>query len=194
MTSRRVSSAGRGRVAQAIDLVVDRRVLLDVRVARRDVRLGLVVVVVADEVLDPVVREELAHLLGELGGEALVGGEDQRRPLHLLDRPRDRVADLPEPVMPSSVWKRSPRVDALGELRDRCRLIAGRLEVGHDPEGLVAGGKIGHRTSLSANGRSVGEPSATPSAARTGPTSRARRGVEFLPWDPGASSPSRPSG
>ena len=46
----------RGRVAQPVDLVVDRRVLLDVGVARRDVRLGLVVVVVADEVLDPVVR------------------------------------------------------------------------------------------------------------------------------------------
>ena len=34
------------RVAEAIDLVVDRAVLLDVGVARRDVRLGLVVVVV----------------------------------------------------------------------------------------------------------------------------------------------------
>ncbi len=47
---------GGGRVAEPIDLVVDRRVLLDVGVARGDVGLGLVVVVVADEVLDPVVR------------------------------------------------------------------------------------------------------------------------------------------
>ena len=81
---------GRRRVAEPVDLVVDRRVLLDVRVARRDVRLGLVVVVVADEVLDPVVGEELAHLLGQLGGEALVRGEDQRRPLGVLDGPGDR--------------------------------------------------------------------------------------------------------
>ena len=42
------------RVAQPVDLVVDRRVLLDVGVAGGDVRLGLVVVVVADEVLDAV--------------------------------------------------------------------------------------------------------------------------------------------
>ena len=98
----------RRRVAEAVDLVVDRGVLLDVRVGRWDVRLGLVVVVVADEVLDPVVGEELAHLLGELGGEALVRGEDQvgrctRSIVHAI------VADLPEPVMPSRVWNRSPR-------------------------------------------------------------------------------------
>ena len=43
-----------GGVAQAVDLVVDRRVLLDVEVLRGDVRLGLVVVVVGDEVLDRV--------------------------------------------------------------------------------------------------------------------------------------------
>ena len=55
-----------GGVPEAIDLVVDRRVLLDEGVTGRDVRLGLVVVVVADEVLDPVVREELPHLLREL--------------------------------------------------------------------------------------------------------------------------------
>src|ERR1700694_5696857 len=39
-------------VAQAVDLRVDRGVLLDVEVAARDVGLGLVVVVVGDEVLD----------------------------------------------------------------------------------------------------------------------------------------------
>ena len=49
-------------VAQLVDLVVARRVLLDVRVGARQVRLGLVVVEVGDEVLDRVVREELAEL------------------------------------------------------------------------------------------------------------------------------------
>ena len=90
ITSRRVSSAAVAEWrSRSISSLIE-RVLLDVRVARRDVRLGLVVVVVADEVLDPVVGEELAHLLGQLGGEALVRGEDQRRPLRLLDRPGDR--------------------------------------------------------------------------------------------------------
>ena len=64
----------RGGVAQLVDLVVARRVLLDVRVAARQVRLGLVVVEVGDEVLDRVVREELAELAVELRGERLVVG------------------------------------------------------------------------------------------------------------------------
>ena len=62
----------RRRVAQLVDLVVARRVLLDVRVGARQVRLGLVVVEVRDEVLDRVVREELAELAVQLRGKRLV--------------------------------------------------------------------------------------------------------------------------
>ena len=82
----------RGGVAESVDLVVDRAVLLDVGVARRDVRLGLVVVVVTDEVLDPVVREELPHLVGQLRSERFVGSDDQGRTLHRLDGPGDSGA------------------------------------------------------------------------------------------------------
>ena len=60
------------RQAHLLDVLVDRAVLLDVEVARRDVRLRLVVVVVRDEVLDGVVREELAELGVELRRERLV--------------------------------------------------------------------------------------------------------------------------
>jgi hypothetical protein len=55
-------------VTEPVDLVVAARVLLDIRVAPRQVRLGLVIVEVADEVLDLVVREELAELGIELRG------------------------------------------------------------------------------------------------------------------------------
>ncbi len=60
------------RVPQPLDLVVDRGVLLDVGVRLRDVRLGLVVVVVGDEVLDRVVGQQLAELVGQLRGQRLV--------------------------------------------------------------------------------------------------------------------------
>src|SRR5207248_3416568 len=70
--------------------LVDRRVLLDVEVLLRDVRLGLVVVVVGDEVLDRVLREELAELVAELRRQRLVVGDHESRPLHLLDRERHR--------------------------------------------------------------------------------------------------------
>ena len=77
-------------MAEPVDLVVDRGVLLDIEVLRRDVGLRLVVVVVADEVLDRVVREELPELVAELGGEGLVVGDHQRRALDPLDHPGHR--------------------------------------------------------------------------------------------------------
>ena len=63
---------GRG-VAHPVDLVVDERVLLDIGVRLRDVGLRLVVVVVGDEVLGRILREEALELAVELGGQGLVG-------------------------------------------------------------------------------------------------------------------------
>ncbi len=122
------------RVAEAVDVVVDRAVLFDVGVARREVRLGLVVVVVADEVLDPVVREELAELVGELRGEALVRGQHQGGPLDLLDGPRDRGA-LARTGDAEEGLEALPAFDAFGERGDGLGLVAGRLEIGYDLEG-----------------------------------------------------------
>jgi hypothetical protein len=78
----------RGRQPHLLDVLIDRSVLLDVRVGRRHVRLRLVIVVVRNEVLDCVVREEFAHLAVELRRERLVVGQDQRRPLQRLDNVR----------------------------------------------------------------------------------------------------------
>ncbi len=115
-------------MAQPVDLIVDGGVLLDVRVRLWDVCLGLVVVVVADEVLDPVLREELAELVGELGGQRLVGGQHERRLLHLLDQPGDgrRLAgagDAEQRLESASTFY------SVGQLRNGLRLIAGRLEL-----------------------------------------------------------------
>ena len=98
----------RGGVAEPVDLVVARRVLLDVGVAAGQVRLGLVVVEVADEVLDRVLREELAELGVELGGQRLVVGEDQRRLVVPARSSRRSCAVLPVPVAPSRVWWLTP--------------------------------------------------------------------------------------
>jgi len=56
--SERVAESRRRSISSLI-----RGLLLDVGVGGRDVRLGLVVVVVGDEVLDRVVREEALELL-----------------------------------------------------------------------------------------------------------------------------------
>ena len=126
-------------VAEAVDLVVDRGVLLDVEVLRRDVGLGLVVVVVGDEVLDRVVGEELAELVAELRRQRLVVGDHQRGPLHRGDRRRHReglagaggAEQRLEPI---------PLPQPLGQAGDRLRLVGGRrvggveLELGHRDE------------------------------------------------------------
>ena len=123
-------------VAQAVDLVVDRGVLLDVEVLGGDVGLGLVVVVVGDEVLDRVVGEELAELVAELRGEGLVVGDHQRGPLHRGDRRRHREG-LAGAGRAEQRLEAVPRPEPLGQPGDRLRLVGGRrvgrveLELGH---------------------------------------------------------------
>ena len=97
-----------GREPHLLDVLVGRGVLLDVGVARRHVGLGLVVVVVGDEVLDRVVREELAELAIELRRQRLVVRQHQRRPLHARDDVARPCRSCPEPVTPSSVWCARP--------------------------------------------------------------------------------------
>ena len=75
----------RRRVAHAVDLLVDGGVLLDVGVGPRHIGLGLVVVVVADKILDRVVGEETLELAIELRGQRLVRRQDEGGALRGLD-------------------------------------------------------------------------------------------------------------
>jgi hypothetical protein len=127
-----------GRQPHLLDVLVDRGVLLDVGVARGHIGLGLVVVVVRDEVLDRVVREELAQLAVELGGQRLVVGEDQRRPLHLGDDIRDGEG-LAAARHPEQGLVRQARTQAIDQGRDRGRLVAGGGVVGDEAEGVHDG-------------------------------------------------------
>ena len=75
----------RRRVAHAVDLLVDRGILLDIGVGARDIGFRLVVVVIGDEIFDRVVGEEALELAVELRGQRLVRRQDQRRALRRLD-------------------------------------------------------------------------------------------------------------
>ena len=77
-----------GRMPHAVDLLVDRGFLLDVGIRARHIGFGLVVVVIGDEILDRVLREETFHLAVKLRRQRLVGGEDQRRALGRRDHMR----------------------------------------------------------------------------------------------------------
>src|SRR5262249_16869563 len=115
---------GRCCQAEARDVVVLGGVLLDVEVGLGDVRLGLVVVVVGDEVLDRVVGKELPELVAELRGESLVVGDDECRLADLLDDPRPgrRLAGAGRTEQRLVAV---PLQDTLCELADRLRLVAG---------------------------------------------------------------------
>ena len=151
----------RGRVPHLVDLVVDVGVLGDIRVGPRDVSLGLVVVVVGDEVLDGVVREEVAELRGELRGERAVRGQHQRRALVALDDVGHREG-LAGAGGAEHRLHRVAALEALDEGVERLRLIAGRLKVADELEG--GAGRRGHLPIVP--GR-VGLPSARWRGVRT---------------------------
>ena len=75
---------------------------------RGHVGLGLVVVVVGDEVLDRVVREELAELAVQLRGERLVVRQHHASGAARAAITFAMVKVLPDPVTPSSVWCARP--------------------------------------------------------------------------------------
>ena len=129
---------GGRRQAHALDLVVDRGVLLYVEVARGDVRLRLVVVVVGDEVLHRVVGKEVLELAKELRGQRLVVRQHQRGPLaglHDLGHGEGlaRSGDPLQGVKPPVAGQ--PRDDRFGGVP----LIAGRLERRVDGEPIHRG-------------------------------------------------------
>ena len=71
-TSRRVSNDCIAECRSRSMSSLTQGVLLDVRIGARDVRLGLVVVVVRHEVLDRVVREELLELRASCAARVLL--------------------------------------------------------------------------------------------------------------------------
>ena len=108
-----------------LDVLVDRRILLDEEVALRHVGLRLVVVVVRDEVFDRIAREELAELRIQLRRQRLVRRKHNRRTPHL----RDHIGHgegLARARHAQQCLVRQAVFDVLDELADRFRLVAGR--------------------------------------------------------------------
>ncbi len=137
----------RRRVAHAVDLLVDRAFLLDIGVRARHVGLGLVVVVVGDEVFDRVVGEEALELAVELRRQRLVGREDQGRALRLLDDLRHgeglaRAGDAEQhlvALLPAH---------AVHQFGDGGRLVARGLEIRHQLEADAAFRLVGPRRAV----------------------------------------------
>ena len=113
-------------VTQHLDLLVNRRILLDVGVALRYVRLGLVIVVIRDEVDDGVIGKKLLELARQLGGKRFIGSHDKRWLAERLDGlgHRERLAgtgDAEEDLIAVTI------LHALHEFLDRLGLIPRRF-------------------------------------------------------------------
>ena len=99
----------------------------------------MVVIVVGDEILDRIVREEAFELGIELGGERLVVGEDQRGALGGLDdlghgEGLARAGDAEQHLILLAF------IDALDQFGNGLGLIAGRVIVRLNAEGDPAFG------------------------------------------------------
>jgi len=116
--------AGGGCQAQALDLLVDVGLLLDVKVALGDVGFRLVVIVIGDEVLHRVVGEELPELGIELGSQGLVVRHHQRGDLELLNDIRHSEG-LAGAGGAQQHLVLEALLDAFDQLADGFRLVAG---------------------------------------------------------------------
>ncbi len=111
--------------AHLLDVLVDRRILLDEQVARRHVSLGLVVVVVGNEILHGVLGKELAEFRVELRRQRLVWRQHQRR----AAQPRDHIGHgvgLARAGDAEQGLEREAVVEALGQQADRLGLVSRR--------------------------------------------------------------------
>ncbi|CAB5025699.1 unannotated protein [freshwater metagenome] len=136
--------AVRRRVPQSLHLLIDRGVLLDEGIALRNVCLWLVIVVVGDEVLDGVVRQEFLELRGQLCGKGLVRSHDERRALQGFDQPGGRRT-LACTGGPEQHGVALTGADALRERCDRSWLITGWLERCLDLKRSDPTLEVGHR-------------------------------------------------
>ena len=139
--------AGGGAVAEPFHIVVDGGVFFYVGVGLSNVGFRLVVVVVADEVFDRVIGEELAEFVSELGGQGFIGRHDEGGALDLFDKP-GRGGRLTGAGGPEKNDVAFAPVDALSEFGNGGGLVAGGLVVADDFEpaggaGYVVGSVVG---------------------------------------------------
>src|ERR1700689_1309870 len=118
----------RGAHAQLVELIVDGGLFFDVGVARRDVGFRLVVIVIADKILDGVIGKERAKFVEKLGGQSFIVRQDDGGAIDFLDPLRHGecfagAGDAENDLLAFSVFYSAE------ELGDGFGLVAARLVV-----------------------------------------------------------------
>ena len=120
-------------MAQPVDLLVHRRILLDVGVRVSDVGLRLIVIVIGNEIFHRVFRKKLPELAAKLGCQGLVVRQHQGGPVHLLNDGGHGEGLTGAGNAQQGLLMQSP-VDAVHQLFNGLRLIAGGLVFGYQFE------------------------------------------------------------
>ncbi len=72
-------------MAEAINLLVHRRVFFDIGIGARNIGFGLVIVVIGDKILDRIIWEKGFHLSIKLSRQSFVMCQDKGRALQIFD-------------------------------------------------------------------------------------------------------------
>ena len=111
------------RVPELVDVVVDGRVLLNIRIGRGNIGFRLIIVVVADEIFNGVFRKQRTEFIVKLCCQGLVRGKHQRGPVDLSDDV-GHGEGLPRSGNTKQDLILDARFDVGSELLDGRRLIA----------------------------------------------------------------------
>ena len=71
------------RQPQTVNLIINRKILLNIRVRMRQISLRLIIVIVRNIILNRILRKKLLHLSIKLGSQRLVMTQNQRRTIHI---------------------------------------------------------------------------------------------------------------
>jgi len=107
---------------QPVNFVIDRGILFDIGIGMGKIGLGLIIVVVADEILDCIVREKTAELAIELGRQGLVVRNDQGWTVDAGDDV-GHGEGLATPGHPEQGLVDIPALQSLDEFFDRLGLV-----------------------------------------------------------------------
>ena len=116
----------RGGMAQLINFIIDRGILFDIGIRTWYIRFGLIIIIIADEILHRIFGEELLQLVIKLCRKGFIMRNDQSRLLDFLNDICHREG-FARACYPQQSLEFQALLEALRNFFNRLRLITGRF-------------------------------------------------------------------
>ena len=114
-------------MAHAVDRIVDRCIFFYIGIRLRKIRFRLIVIVIADEIVNRVMGKKPLKFVKELGGQRLVVHHHQRRPLDVGDH-AGQCEGLSRAGHPQQHLVRVPGTETIDKAIDRRPLVPPRFK------------------------------------------------------------------